>query len=59
MPPSSTMLFSHGFSGGTLTLGGGIGSLSTLGPAAFSRGLANSNMNGDPSEVGSLCFRAA
>ena len=44
------MLFSQGLSGGTLTLGGGMGSLSALGPA-FGRGPSPRGMNGGPVEV--------
>lgn len=52
LPFSSTMLFSQGLSGGTLTLGSGIGSLSTLN-SSFSRGLSAGSLNkttGDASE---------
>ena len=53
MPLSSTMLFSQGLSGGTLTLGGGIGSLSALSPA-FGRTPSPRNMNGGSAEVSNV-----
>ena len=50
MPLSSTMLFTQGLSGGTMTLGGGIGSLSTL-SSSFGSNFNSASLKKDRPQV--------
>ena len=50
MPLTSSVLFTHGLSGGTMTLGGGIGSLSTLTPS-FSTGFNTAHLSRSSHQV--------